>query len=146
MIFICLKVSVCFNLTKARNPFIFVVGNEKFQVVERKSIRNLKNQPPSETIAFNSVELSGFDSDHHLSKQTEPPLLSSKAVDQGRLFQIAQSVREAFQLNLLSIDVLKISNTDTYAVVDVNYFPCYNDVDHPSAYIFRTCLAKLNKK
>ena len=114
--------------------------------MKRKSIRNLKDHQESETIAFDCTELSGYESDHYLSKQKEETSTSSKVPDENHLRRIAQSVREAFQLDLLSIDVLRVSNTDTYSVIDVNYFPCYNDIDRPSKYIFQLCLTKLNKK
>ncbi|UJR17311.1 hypothetical protein I4U23_004206 [Adineta vaga] len=125
---------------------INVVGKDIFQVVERKSVRNLKNEKIHDTIAFNSLDVSGLDSNDELSKNQNGISPSAKIIDETRLQNIAHLVREQFQLNLLSIDILKVSNTNDYAVVDVNYFPCYDSMDDAPQNIFRLCLSKLEAK
>ena len=119
------------------------MGTDQFQVVERKSVRNLTNQSTHDTIAFNSIEVSGLDCDHQLSEQVDEVASQSRPVDETRLRRIAQSVREQFQLNFLSIDILRVSNTNNYAVVDVNYFPCYDSMPDAPGRIFQLCQSKL---
>lgn len=123
-----------------------VVGDDVFQVVERKSVRNLKSETARETIAFNSLDVSGLDCDHELSEEHEGARPAAPDVDEARLRRIAQLVREHFGLHLLSIDILKKSDTNEYAVVDVNYFPCYDSLDDAPQQIFRLCLSKLQAR
>lgn len=134
------------ELAKTTLVYSFTVGKEKLQIVERKSIRNLEDEQTHEVLAFSSYDVSAEGCDHHLSKQTKPPATALKPIDEAHLHRIAQVIQEEFRLNLISIDVLRIANSDAYAVIDVNYFPCYNGIDRPSTYIFQLCQRKLNSK
>lgn len=133
-----------FRKTKSTEEELFIlVGKDQCQVVERKSVRNLSNQSTHDTIAFNSIEVSGLNCDHQLSEQVNKAALQPRPVDEARLRRIAQSVREQFQLNFLSIDILRVSNTNDYVVVDVNYFPCYDSMLDAPERIFQLCQSKL---
>lgn len=124
---------------------IFVVGNRQF-VVLRPSLKNLYpgNHP---TIFFDTQEVSKPGSSHPLNEvdveTIDEPLIKP---DWKLLEQLGASISKAMSMTLLGIDVIIDSETQHYAVIDINAFPGFEGVDDFFTHLLDHVLEQLGTK
>ncbi len=104
--------------------------------MQRNSIRNLDNHSSQETISFHSSEVSSSQADHILLSTDRTVSIT---FDHDKVNKIAQIIQNLFQLNLVGIDIIIDRNTGDYAVIDVNYFPGYENIADFSKELFHLC-------
>ncbi|XP_063903581.1 inositol-tetrakisphosphate 1-kinase-like [Zophobas morio] len=103
---------------------IFIVG-DKHHFVERPSLKNF--QPCDEhTIHFDSGDISKAGSRNSLTLLEPHERVSKTKPDQDVLKRIAVTLRDAFGMDLLGVDVVIENATGKYAIVDVNAYPGYD--------------------
>jgi len=114
---------------------VFVIG-EYFCTVKKRSVPNLPKQYPS-IIYFDSQKplqeqiLNSLTEDSLKKKveivekqyesENEPPLDLLKA--------LTKSMSNAFKLSLFGYDVIRDIDTNSFGVIDINYFPSYTGVE-----------------
>lgn len=101
---------------------IFIVG-ERHCFVERPSLKNFR-ACESETIYFDSSDVSKADSKSRLSV-LDPDDVTNERVqpNEKTLEVIANTLRKAFGMELLGVDVVIEKDTRKYAIIDVNAYP-----------------------
>eukprot|EP01087_Luapelamoeba_hula_P023976 TRINITY_DN896_c0_g1_i1.p1 TRINITY_DN896_c0_g1~~TRINITY_DN896_c0_g1_i1.p1 ORF type:complete len:371 (-),score=80.70 TRINITY_DN896_c0_g1_i1:53-1108(-) len=109
--------------------FIFGADDSSTHVVRRPSIRNFtpEDKATRDVILFDSQKPFAADlrmTPEEVADETalpNPPMIM--------LHAISKALRAAFGCQLLGVDVIRnVDSPNTYAVVDVNYFPTYGGV------------------
>ncbi|CAG9860137.1 unnamed protein product [Phyllotreta striolata] len=104
---------------------IFVAG-EKHCYVERPSLKNFQASD-RDTIYFVSGDVSKSDSKSRLCVlDPEDTLIEKPKLDDKVIEIIANTLRKAFGMDLLGIDVVIDKSTGKYAIIDVNAYPGYD--------------------
>ncbi|XP_031340666.1 inositol-tetrakisphosphate 1-kinase-like isoform X2 [Photinus pyralis] len=104
---------------------IFIVG-EQYYYIERPSLKNFYpcNEKP---IFFYSSDVSKADSTSSLSVlDKEDEVIRRSSPDPNIMGKIASTIRKAFNMDLLGIDVVIENFTGKYAIIDVNAYPGYD--------------------
>lgn len=104
---------------------IFIVG-EKFCYVKRPSLKNFyaNRNETIETIHFDSSDVSKADSQSSLSILDPSDVIENEIeLDNGILDIIVSSIRQAFGMDLLGVDVVIENSTGKYAIIDINVCP-----------------------
>lgn len=101
---------------------IFIIG-DKYHLVERPSLKNLQ-AGDDETIFFDSGDISKAGSKNSLTvlephEKCDPVIKPHPDV----LKRIAISLRDAFGMDLLGVDVVIENSTGRYAIIDINAYP-----------------------
>ncbi|KAJ8932352.1 hypothetical protein NQ314_014719 [Rhamnusium bicolor] len=101
---------------------IFIVG-EKHCFVERPSLKNFQ-ACERETICFDSSDVSKADSKSRLSVLDPGDVTNEKVKPDEKILEIiADTLRKAFGMELLGVDVVIEKSTGKYAIIDVNAYP-----------------------
>lgn len=101
---------------------IFIVG-DKFCYVERPSLKNFQASE-SQTIHFDSSDVSKADSKSRLSVLDPEDVISECIQPDDKIMEIvATTLRKAFGMDLLGVDVVIEKSTGKYAIIDVNAYP-----------------------
>lgn len=101
---------------------IFIVG-EKHYFVERPSLKNFM-AGDGNTIFFDSSDISKASSQSKLSVLDPEDQDTPKNIPRpDTLERIASTLRLAFGMNLLGVDVVIENDTQKYAIIDVNAYP-----------------------
>ncbi|KAJ8919569.1 hypothetical protein NQ315_002191 [Exocentrus adspersus] len=104
---------------------IFIVG-KRHCFVERPSLKNF-HACESETIYFDSSDVSKADSKSRLSVLDPDDVTNEKVQPNKKTLEvIANTLRKAFGMELLGVDVVIERNTKKYAIIDVNAYPGYD--------------------
>lgn len=104
---------------------IFIVG-EKFCYVKRPSLKNFYTNinETMNTIHFDSSDVSKADSQSSLSVLDPNDVIENEIEpDNDVLDVIVSSVRHAFRMDLIGVDVVIANSTGKYAIIDVNVCP-----------------------
>lgn len=100
---------------------IFTVG-DKHSCVERPSLKNYK-ACDSETIFFDSAVVSKAGSQSELSILDPEEMICKVQPNPEIIDIISESLRKAFEMDLLGIDVIIEKDSGKYWIIDVNAFP-----------------------
>jgi inositol-1,3,4-trisphosphate 5/6-kinase/inositol-tetrakisphosphate 1-kinase len=119
---------------------IFIVG-DKHHCVERPSLKNFQ-AGHDQTIHFDSGDVSKAGSRNSLTVLEPHERVDRVEPDPEVLKRIAGTLREAFGMNLLGVDVVIENRTGRYAIIDVNAFPGYDGFPD----FFDTLLQCINNK
>ncbi|CAG9819883.1 unnamed protein product [Phaedon cochleariae] len=104
---------------------IFIVG-DKHSYTDRPSLKNFQASD-RETIHFDSSDVSKADSRSRLSVLDPEDIVRERPKPNGRIIDvIATTLRKAFGMELLGVDVVIEKSTGKYAIIDVNAFPGYD--------------------
>lgn len=104
---------------------IFIAGDQ-YYFVERPSLKNF-HASDQKTIFFDSSDVSKADSQSSLSVlDPEDEQIPKTRPDPIILGKIACTLREAFKMDLLGVDVVIENFTGKYAIIDVNAYPGYD--------------------
>nr|CAH7760886.1 unnamed protein product [Callosobruchus chinensis] len=106
---------------------IYIAG-EKFCYVERPSLKNFQvRASESETIHFDSSDVSKADSRSRLSVLDPEDVVPERIKPDEKVIEvIAMTLRRAFGMDLLGVDVVIEKSTGKYAIIDVNAYPGYD--------------------
>lgn len=101
---------------------IFIVGERKF-LVERPSLKNFY-ESDRESIRFDSSDISKANSQSSLSVlDPQDDFVNVTKPNQYILQMIASTLRKAFRMDLLGVDVVIENTTGKYGIIDVNAYP-----------------------
>lgn len=101
---------------------IFVVGH-KYCFVERPSLKNFY-ESEMETIYFDSGDISRANSQSNLSiLDPEDVVINERTPNSLVLQKIAETLRDAFEMDLIGVDVVIENSTGKYGIIDVNAYP-----------------------
>lgn len=101
---------------------IFIVG-ERHCFVERPSLKNFR-ACERETIYFDSSDVSKADSKSRLSVLDPDDVTNERDQPNEKTLEvIANTLRKAFGMELLGVDVVIEKDTRKYAIIDVNAYP-----------------------
>lgn len=102
---------------------IFIVGDAHF-FVERPSLKNFYYNVEAKSIFFDSSDVSKAGSQSKLSVlDPEDENVPKVKPNPEILERIASTLRKAFGMELLGVDVVIENNTKKYAIIDVNAYP-----------------------
>ncbi|KAF1745043.1 hypothetical protein MXB_3369 [Myxobolus squamalis] len=108
---------------------LYIIGDEWY-ICARPSIINL-DQENHEPVFFKSCAVTrkcGICSISSSIEDSNIPTSQTCGLDRKVICKLVASLRSKIGLNLVGIDIIVDSTKSTYYVVDVNYFPGYNDV------------------
>lgn len=101
---------------------IFVVG-DKHYYVERPSLKNFQ-ACESETIYFESSDVSKAGAKSRLCMLDPEDIVTDIVKPDEKIFDIiATTLRKAFGMELLGVDVVIENSSGRYAIIDVNAYP-----------------------
>lgn len=108
---------------------IFKIGSKQY-VGHRPSLKNLyAGDHP--TIFFDTHDVCKSDSSHHLTELDEGELGASPIKpDISKLDSLGEILRKKLKLDLFGVDVIIECDTQRYAIIDINVFPNYDEVDN----------------
>ncbi|XP_045168176.1 inositol-tetrakisphosphate 1-kinase-like [Mercenaria mercenaria] len=124
---------------------IFKIGSKQY-IGHRPSLKNLyAGDHP--TIFFDTHEVCKSDSSHHLTKlDYEDQDCSPLKPNLAQLNAVSETLRQKLGLDLFGVDVIIESDTQRYAVIDINVFPSYDEVDNFFCDLLDHLLFLLNKQ
>lgn len=101
---------------------IFIIG-DRHCCVERPSLKNFE-ACDSETIYFDSGDVSRANSTSRLTVlDPEDVVIETATLDDRIIDIIAETLRKAFGVELLGVDVIIEKGTGRFAVIDANAYP-----------------------
>jgi len=108
---------------------LYKIGSKQY-VCQRPSLKNLyAGDHP--TIFFDTHDVSKSDSSHHLTELDDEELGASPLKpDISKLDYVGETLRHKLNLDLFGVDVIIECDTQRYAVIDINVFPSYDEVDN----------------
>lgn len=108
---------------------IFKIGSKQY-IGHRPSLKNLyAGDHP--TIFFDTHEVCKSDSSHHLTELDLDELETSPLKpDLSKMDELGETLRRKLNLDLFGVDVIIENGTQRYAVIDINVFPNYDEVDN----------------
>ncbi|XP_056631593.1 inositol-tetrakisphosphate 1-kinase-like isoform X1 [Diorhabda sublineata] len=105
--------------------FKIYIAGERHCHVERPSLKNFQASD-RETIYFDTSDVSKADSKSRLCVLDPEDLITQKPKpDEEVIDIIATTLRKAFGMDLLGVDVVIDKTTRKYAIIDVNAYPGY---------------------
>ncbi|CAH0560710.1 unnamed protein product [Brassicogethes aeneus] len=122
---------------------IFTVG-DKHSFVERPSLKNYMACDLRKTIFFESTNVSKSDSKSELSILDPQEKVKNFFPNPDIFDFISKSIRQAFGMDLLGIDVIICNETGKYGIIDVNAFPGYDGFQNFNKCLIECILQKLN--
>ncbi|XP_041352741.1 inositol-tetrakisphosphate 1-kinase-like isoform X2 [Gigantopelta aegis] len=107
---------------------IYVIGTKQF-IAQRPSLKNFYSTD-HETIFFDSHDVSKPSSSHFLNKLDAVDLANSPVKPNiVRLKEMGVTLRKVLEMDLFGVDIIIDSETRRHAIIDVNVFPGYDEVD-----------------
>ncbi|KAH3818517.1 inositol-tetrakisphosphate 1-kinase-like [Dreissena polymorpha] len=108
---------------------VFKIGRKQY-VIRRPSLRNLFVEDGQTTVFFNTRDVSKKHSAHLLTKP-EPSSSESAplAPEAYKLDVFCEALRQKLGVDMFGVDVIVDRDTHRCAVIDVNFFPGYNEVE-----------------
>lgn len=107
---------------------VYVVGDEQF-VCERPSLKNL-TAGDDKTIFFHTSEVSTPNSTHFLNEMDKSEIVNSPVKPNiTKLKELGRHIRSHLQLSLFGVDVIIECGTNRYAIIDINLFPGYKEIN-----------------
>lgn len=101
---------------------IFIVGDSHY-FVDRPSLKNF-HECNLETIYFESSNVSKAGSQSSLSiLDPEDKDMVVRQPDPEKMKLIAETLRDAFEMDLLGVDVVIENSSGKYAIIDINAYP-----------------------
>ena len=110
-------------------------NNTNFRIVYRSSIKNLSKLTSKKTVSFTTNDIA-----HSPLANKNKIEHNDLRIDEIKIKDICNSIQKKLKLNLLGIDIIIDSQTQQYAVIDVNYFPGYSALDHLNEQLLNLCL------
>lgn len=108
---------------------LFTIG-DKYFMIERPSLKNF-SAGDQKTIYFNSHDISKPHSSSALNELDDnEPSTPFLFPDKEKMDYIVRVLYKCLRLSLLGIDFIIDNTTGNYAVIDINYFPGYDEVDN----------------
>ncbi|KAK3591781.1 hypothetical protein CHS0354_007630 [Potamilus streckersoni] len=108
---------------------IFKIGSKQY-IRQRPSLKNMYAGDHA-TIFFDTQDVSKPDSSHHLNEmdcfEIESSILQP---DMRKFYELSEALRRALKLDLFGVDVIIECDTNRIAVIDINVFPSYDEVDN----------------
>lgn len=128
---------------------VYVVGDE-VKLVERPSVKNFKSgrDANESTIFFDSHGVSKPNCNSFLNQLDATDEMHSEMdaklpeINMKKIDKMVKSLRKAFGLDLLGIDLIIEQKTERYGVIDINYFPGYDGFGN----LFDTLLRFIEQK
>ncbi|KAI4463704.1 inositol-tetrakisphosphate 1-kinase [Holotrichia oblita] len=124
---------------------IFVIG-QQFYFVERPSLKNFY-ESDRKTICFASSDISRANSQSSLSVLDPEDISVQEIKPNPKILQkIAETLRLAFEMDLIGIDVVIENSTGKYGIVDVNAYPGYDGFPNLYDALLQCIISKVNNK
>ncbi|XP_071081475.1 inositol-tetrakisphosphate 1-kinase-like [Haliotis cracherodii] len=124
---------------------IYAVG-DKYYIAERPSLKNFY-AGDHKTIFFDTHNVSKRGCSHYLTILDKADMERSPLEpDKEKLCDLGSKIRQVFDHDLFGVDVIMDCNTKRYAIIDINSFPGYDEVEDFPTVLLQYLTERLDAK
>ncbi len=120
---------------------IYVIG-DRVEISPRPSLRNLRTDSERKAITFHSHQISKPKSKTNLHPNKEKPL---KTPNPQKVKAVARRLAQITNLTLIGMDLILERGTGRHFLIDINYFPGYDEVSQVAESLFAHVKMNLQK-